>query len=56
MKFLHIGNQSPLQGLKPPNSPMHDGDKFFKSLTRKGLVLQTTMMGTSGSETTVGRD
>ena len=56
MKFLHIGNQVLLQGLKSPNSPQHDGDKFFKSLTRKAIVLQITVLGTRRLETTVGRD
>ena len=56
MKFLHIGNQVLLEGLKSPNSPQHDGDEFFKSLTRKAIVLQIIVMGTSRSETTVGRD
>ena len=51
-----LGNQVLSQGLKFPNSPQHDGDKFFKSLTRKAIVLQIIVMGTSRSETTVRRD
>ena len=51
-----LGNQVLSQVLKFPNYPQHDGDKFLKSLTRKAIVLQITVMGTSGLETTVGRD
>jgi len=40
MQFDHRGKSVLLQGLEPSIPVLQDGDQFFKSTVKKGLVLQ----------------
>lgn len=50
MKFSYLDKRVFLQGLHPSGSTLLDGDRFFNSSTKKGLVLQIEVVNNPGLE------